>query len=204
MLKRYVVTPVFLVALVLLLCACNRDVHAKRAPQALPTANNSTVAATTTSPVALASPAANATAATASTAITSTSPVTATAPGSSDAPVLRHPAPVPVAPAPVLPTFVSDPGAGILFNRAGFQRGSNTVRSVIGTFPATSGFVVHIICQGYGLIRVEVSSGIYNELSCPQPDNANEYYTSSPTSSYAIRVTTMGSVSWRVVVEGAQ
>ncbi len=198
MLKHFFFTPVCLVALVLLLSGCDLSVHAKNTQQASPAASvaqNTVVPAV--SPV-VQSTAANPVApvASASAGAVTTDPPIVQAPTISSIP--ERPAPVSVA----FPTFAPDPGARVLYNRAGAQAGSNESRVFTNSFPATPGFLVHIICRGSGLIKVEVSSGIINELSCPQSDNVNEYYTSAPSSRYAIRVTAMGAIVWRVVVEG--
>lgn len=208
MLKRYLFTPVCLVVLALMLSACDFAVHAKDAHTASSAAKIAAKAATP-SPVqsTTAPPASSASPAVQSTAFASTSPVASGSAGAvaTNPPPGRDPIIVPVprsVPAsPVLPTFSPDPGTRIIYNGSGVQGGRNESRTFTSSFPATPGFLVHIICRGYGLINVEVSSGIMNELSCPQSDNVNEYYTSASSSRDAIRVTAMGAISWRVVVE---
>lgn len=208
MLKCYLFTLVCLVVLALMLSACDFAVHAKDAHTVSPAAKiaaraatPSLVQSTTIPPASSVSPTVQ------STAVAPTSPVANGSAGAviTDPPVGRAPiiAPVrrPVPVSPVLPTFSPDPGTRIIYNGSSAQGGRNESRTFTSSFPATPGFLVHIICRGYGLIKVEVSSGIMNELSCPQSDNVNEYYTSAPSSRYAIHVTAMGAIAWRVVVE---
>jgi hypothetical protein len=101
------------------------------------------------------------------------------------------------------PAPVADAGMRIIYKLLGQQQGRNATKTLTGRFPATPGYVIHVSCRGSGMITVAVSSGIFNELSCPQDDNVNEYYTSSSTAHYTIRVTVQGAIAWRVVVEAA-
>ncbi len=177
MLKRFFFTPVCLILLGVLLTACNVSIHAENVPTASPSAN--------TTAVSDASPGAD------TTVVPNASPIVDASAVASD-------------PQSDFPTLTVASGMRIIYKQSGQLRSSNGMRTVTGRFPVTPGFVIHVSCSGSGLISVEVSSGIFNELSCPQGDNTNAYYTSSPNQHYSIRITAKGAIAWRVVVEGVE
>lgn len=103
------------------------------------------------------------------------------------------------------PPPVEDSGTFILYQHADAQTGQNETEIVTGQFPAFPSVVVHVSCQGTGMIAVQMGNNLYSEVSCPQIDNVNQYsITPSLTLYDTIRITIHGAVAWRVMVVSAK